>query len=392
MAVSKKPNIPMFEALHGLRGIAAFCVVIRHTRDVTGIDFVPGGFLAVDLFFLLSGFVICHAYENKLRGTMSFSTFAKMRLIRLYPLYILGLVLGSLYEIAKFAKFGQHAQLFTLPQLVSQFAAGLFFLPAPPTLVHIAASQQLLFPMNGPAWSLFFELMINFIYAALIYQFSRRGLAAAIALSLALLIWSMVASGTPDGGSTWSTFLVGIPRVSFSFLLGVYLRRYHTDHVPTGKSSPGRLALLGLLLVAIAVVFPADPTQAIWASLAIIIAGFPLMLLAAARIELDGIPRLLSHQAGEASYAIYVIHLPLLLWTYPVFRVLFHAQNYPLAFALGYGVAITMLGIALAPTYDAPVRKWLRQKFIPTPQVPFGPARVFPAVTDSRGVPLRSDF
>src|SRR5688572_27186028 len=88
-----------FQILDGLRGIAALAVVIFHFMewifpDISN-NFIGHGFLAVDFFFCLSGFVIGYAYDDRIRK-MGTGAFFKARLIRLHPLVILGSVLGLL--------------------------------------------------------------------------------------------------------------------------------------------------------------------------------------------------------------------------------------------------------------------------------------------------------
>src|SRR6476619_705398 len=86
-----------FEVLDGLRGVAALTVVIFHFMEWVFSDysknFIGHGFLAVDFFFCLSGFVIGYAYDNRIRK-MGVGEFFKSRLIRLHPLVVLGSVLG----------------------------------------------------------------------------------------------------------------------------------------------------------------------------------------------------------------------------------------------------------------------------------------------------------
>src|SRR5215510_2853156 len=88
-----------FEILDGLRGVAALAVVIFHFMEWVFPDpsknFIGHGFLAVDFFFCLSGFVIGYAYDSRI-GKMGVGEFFKLRLIRLHPLVIFGSVLGLL--------------------------------------------------------------------------------------------------------------------------------------------------------------------------------------------------------------------------------------------------------------------------------------------------------
>src|ERR1700676_1910725 len=91
-----------FATLDGLRGVAAIVVLASHCINVFGFSWlIPHAGQAVDFFFCLSGFVIGYSYEKRLLGTMSFPEFVVVRIIRLYPLILVGLLLGSTVFIAK---------------------------------------------------------------------------------------------------------------------------------------------------------------------------------------------------------------------------------------------------------------------------------------------------
>src|SRR5271170_6431289 len=82
--------------MDGVRGVAAICVMLGHFVVPLGVNhvLVSSSFFAVDIFFCLSGFVLCYSYEDRLDHGLSAIDFIKLRLIRLYPIYIAGLALG----------------------------------------------------------------------------------------------------------------------------------------------------------------------------------------------------------------------------------------------------------------------------------------------------------
>lgn len=136
-----------FHTLDAMRGVAALAVVLVHVAAYSGVNLAPGGNLAVDFFFALSGFVIARAYSARLRSGLSWLRFAEIRLVRLYPLVLLGCGFGlvkMLFQIGMghetAPSWGQFAWILILNPLL---------LPAPGVY---------LFPLNNPAWSLFFEL------------------------------------------------------------------------------------------------------------------------------------------------------------------------------------------------------------------------------------------
>src|SRR5215210_2241655 len=90
-----EPIRPVYHSLNGLRGLAALIVVLFHAAALIGTQLAPGGYLAVDLFFILSGFVIAHAYDHRFAEGLGPLAFIRYRIIRFYPLYLLGLAIGA---------------------------------------------------------------------------------------------------------------------------------------------------------------------------------------------------------------------------------------------------------------------------------------------------------
>ena len=88
------PAKKVFRLLDGLRGIAALVVVLLHIPQFIKDDTFPEGYLAVDLFFVISGVVIRQAYEHRLESELSVWRFAWLRIVRLYPLYMLGAMIS----------------------------------------------------------------------------------------------------------------------------------------------------------------------------------------------------------------------------------------------------------------------------------------------------------
>jgi len=162
-----------FEILDGLRGIAALAVVTFHFMEMAYSDysqnFIGHGFLAVDFFFCLSGFVIGYAYDDRI-GKMGVVEFFKSRLIRLHPLVILGSVLGLLTFL--FDPFGGHPELYSAGKIALIFVCSIFLIPFP----VISERAFNFFGLNAPAWSLFWEYVANIIYAFILCRLSRRWL------------------------------------------------------------------------------------------------------------------------------------------------------------------------------------------------------------------------
>lgn len=294
MATSKDDERRLFLALDGLRGVAAVFVAMRHTAFFHRLG-IHGGFMAVDLFFVLSGFVIAHAYEQRLAAGLAPGRFLLMRYLRLWPVYGLGAVFG-LAAAALHALPGRDN--LTLAQVWQTAPYALAMLPGP----HIKA---MLYPVNSVAWSLALELLINGVYA-LAWKPLRdaRVLAAVLAGSFAALIGAVAWFGKLDIGFGWTDAWGGLPRVVFSFTAGLAVYRlYRMTSWRPRRLGLAPLALLpALLWVRLdEIVFP----------LVCVGVVFPAFVFAAAGAEPG--PKLgrIFTWLGAASYPLYALHKPL---------------------------------------------------------------------------------
>ncbi|MDE5447219.1 acyltransferase family protein, partial [Bradyrhizobium sp. CSA207] len=287
-----------FLALDMLRGVAALAVMTRHTSSLFGGQLFPMAYLAVDFFFMLSGFVLAHAYGRQLGKSLSFRAFMVARLIRLYPLYLLGLLVTCLaLGIATIRGGGVSllAWLIWLP-------TALLFLPAPG---HLNSS---IFPLNGPTWSLFFELVVNAALGAWFQYFSLRLLFTIIGISGLGLICSAGLIGTIDVGFQWATFPLGFLRVAPSFF-GGWLLYMIWQQRRTTLANWAALVAACCLITTLAI----NPSHDVEAALAIvtIAVAFPAIIyLAAASSITNPVLSRGSTWLGASSYAIYVLHLP----------------------------------------------------------------------------------
>lgn len=160
MNLSSSSMVPRtaFPAINGMRGTAALAVAVFHAYPLFGMQVAPSGYLAVDLFFVLSGCVIACAYDAKLGAGMRPLDFMKIRLIRFMPFYLVGLTFGLILELALIVTGSPYA--IKPPNLVLAVIFALFFLPLPASI-----ARRDIFPLNVPAWSLFYELVVNTLFA-----------------------------------------------------------------------------------------------------------------------------------------------------------------------------------------------------------------------------------
>jgi peptidoglycan/LPS O-acetylase OafA/YrhL len=340
-----------FETLDGLRGIAAIAVVLFHFEtNYKGDPVFPHGYLAVDFFFALSGFVLTFAYQRKLDAGQPTLSFLKARLIRLYPLYLLGLGLGTIalhHEQASKGARGGFGDFW------GSLVLNLLFLP---TLAGFWPA----FPLDPPAWSLFSEMAMNVVHAVWLRRRSTRALvligAAATSGFLAVALWfHTVNFGAKETDVYW-----GLLRVSFSYLVGMLLCRLwqafpHAARIP---SSLGAILLLGLLW------FPLNPAHVLRADLAAVCVGCPVILLLGAYAVPHPHVRRFSTLLGKSSYAMYAIHAPFLALANWACVVFLHQTlgKHEKRSAVAVICILVPLSLLLERFYDIPVRAVLRER------------------------------
>lgn len=329
-------------SLDALRGVAAIAVLFHHAeRELhLGVGFgFNYGYLAVDVFFLMSGFVIAHAYEPRMDARMGLTHFMKLRLQRLYPMMLLGAVLG----IAVAAWHGASGGSFLLTSI-----SALIMLP-------LVWSGPVLFPINIPEWSIFFEIVANALHRLLAPVLTLRLLVTILILSLVMLgVAGWRLHGLANGFSP-ETFWGGFPRTFFSYFTGVFLYRTQSRWQGRMPTLPLPLLLIAFLAVVLgeAMLGGRVPASAYWAAAVIVVFPVGLMLLAQARVA-PSFARI-AEALGELSFPLYAVHMPLLLIVAPVILPL----GLPLRFfaAIGVVLAVMAISLALAYAYDRPVRK-----------------------------------
>ncbi|GAO39643.1 putative acyltransferase [Sphingomonas changbaiensis NBRC 104936] len=325
----------VFHVLDAIRGIAALIVTQRHLSLSLGLP-NSGTFLAVDLFFVLSGFVIAHAYAERLLSGEPVWRFMAVRCIRLYPLYLVGIGTGFVATLI----------LDGPDQLATATILALLMLP------------PLAYPaLDGPRWSLFYEMVANFIYAIAIRWMNPRNLLWIMAGSAAILVAGLRVSGTLDTGWALVQVPVGMARVGYGFFAGVLLYRLYTG--AAGKQALAAWAVIACAALALSAAFV--PLKAA-AMLAVVLIAFPAIVWAGARVDVSGVWTRLCALLGMASYAIYVLHEPVGRLTYAGFK----SAGYDLAHSRLAGVAMIAALLALCwvldRTYDKPVRRWLNER------------------------------
>lgn len=316
-----------FEVLDGLRGVAALVVVSLHVPPFTG-HWAPMAGLAVDFFFVLSGFVIAHAYEQRLLSDMGAAEFMARRYIRLWPMFIIGATIG--FAAGMLSGWGG-------------FAVKAYAFNAPMIPMVIQPAREYLYPVNLPAWSLFYELVANLMFALLVRRLSNAVLGLVMAAGLAtLLIY-----GRSDMGSALGEWPCALGRVSFSFFAGVAV--YRLWKARPSPRIPGVLCVAALIAIFTAPLTP----------LVLILICPVLVYLAASAIAVRG-ERELYLTLGAASYGAYVLHAPIARLS----DIFVPGDGGPVVLAITYATAVG-LALALDRAYDLPLRRRLERLVTP---------------------------
>ncbi len=348
-----RPEAARFVALDGLRFVAALVVVAVHVLGIYGLEgWTPHAWLAVDFFFALSGFVLDRAYRGKLAQPGGFWSVARLRVVRLAPLFYLATALGV---IVYFARVGSALTPEMVAMLAISVAASLLFLPSPVS-VGVGGADGL-FPLNIPAWSLSCEMVINLIYAAIARHLTVWRIAFIVGVAAVGMIWLVSHLGGLVGGQHPDNWYSGYVRVVFSFFMGVLLAR-----LVAGRPTVGPLTVFWPLALVLLIVFMAPVGAATWAwHLLAAMVVFPAVIWIGARSSSPSKSPLLSW-LGDISYPVYILHWPIMRGVNFVVEKLVPADIAPLA-ALVATIAATIVASGLAlHFFDKPVRAWLSQR------------------------------
>ena len=359
-----KPHYPI---LDGLRGVAALLVVAFHVCEANSTShldlMINHGYLAVDFFFLLSGFVVAYAYDDRW-GKLTLKGFFTRRLIRLQPMVIMGAVIGAIFFYYQKSAYWPIISEVPVWKMLSIMFLGFLMIPITPSMDIRGWNET--YPLNGPAWSLFFEYLANIIYGLGLRKLGKVALTALVVVSAAALIYLTVAGPTGDVIGGWSLepsqFGIGLTRMMFPFFAGLLLCR-------VGKLTKVNNAFFwcSLLLITVFAIPRIGDENTLWMNgiyeSAAIILVFPLIVyLGASGNPLGKFSAKVCKFLGDISYPIYITHYPL-IYTYTAW-----VQDHKIPFreALPTGILVWVSSVVLAylclKFYDEPVRAWLSKK------------------------------
>jgi peptidoglycan/LPS O-acetylase OafA/YrhL len=298
--------------LDALRGIAALLVVIYHFTQPTSFPIAKLSYFNVDLFFILSGFVIALNYTKKIDGGMKFSRFMSIRLARLYPMFLLGITIGYCALAIKFT----HGRMnYSQTELLSALVCNLFYLPYinnKEVELFTTMVPGVLFPSNIAAWSLFFEIVINifFYYNLKVLKLSTSFVAGAALVMFAIFI----IYNQGDAGWNSENWFLAFPRVMFGFYAGCLIHEFTQNEryfsfrrQAASWSKP--LALAVPILLVVSSFWPFAEERFFFFAM---ISVFPALIFLSTCLETEGFGQSVCKVLGYISYPIYCLHVPIL--------------------------------------------------------------------------------
>ena len=381
--------------LDGLRGAAALMVLWYHVFEGfafaggTAIETFNHGHLGVDFFFMLSGFVISYAYDDRWKttsGGLSIGSFFKRRLIRLQPMVVMGALIGLVTYLIQGGVRWDGTQM-PIHWTMIAFLLAMFLIPAYPGAPYDVRGNGEMYPLNGPSWSLFFEYIGNILYALFIRKLSNKKLAALVGVTGILWIAFVVfdISGYDMIGIGWTldtaNFFGGLLRMLFPFSLGMLLARNFnkTTRLQDNKTTcrdvtpvASKIITNNIFWIAIIVMFVLFSMPYITKTgsislngiyeLACIILVFPFIVwFGAAGNITSKFSTKLCKFLGDISYPLYIVHYPVM---YLFYSWLIDNKLYSLGETWQVVLLVMATNIALAyaclKLYDEPIRRWLK--------------------------------
>ncbi len=369
---------PHYALLDGLRGVAALLVLWHHVFEgyafAQGAPIIEGvnhGYLGVDFFFMLSGFVIAYAYDDRWTKGLTKGNFFKRRLIRLQPMVVMAAVIGVITFFLQGGVKWDGTEVATSLVMITMLLT-IFFIPVTGTRYDVRGNGEM-YPLNGPEWSLFFEYIGNILYALFIRRLSNKALGVLTLVSGAALAgFTMLdPSGYGSLGVGWTldtmNFLGGLLRMLFPFSMGMFMA-HNFKPVPVKGAF---WICSSVLIVLFHIPYIPGNTPICWNGLfetICIVVIFPMLVwLGASGKITDAHSTKICNFLGDISYPLYIVHYPLF---YMFYAWLIEERLYTLGETWLMALVTCVLSIALAylclKLYDEPVRRYLTKRFLPS--------------------------
>ncbi|MBP7703714.1 MAG: acyltransferase [Caulobacter sp.] len=341
--------------LTSLRIVAALWVLAYHFRDHLGLDvdrlgFVAKGYLGVDLFFILSGFILSHVYLGQLEAKrFNYGSFLWARLSRIYPVHVVTLAATVAIWLAALKLGATFDPVAFDPKVLPQHLL----------LIHAWGTTPTV-QWNFPSWSIsaeWFAYLLFPVIAFLVVALRRAtGVAVLLAVAaFAAMFWLVESNGLPLPEVTRLGFIRIVP----SFLLGAALYQLGR-HTRASRSG----ALIGATLAAIWIVVATSlrlSDAVVWPALGLLVYALAEASKTASRGVL-GAAWLV--YLGEVSYAVYMTHLPVDIAYFQVLERVAPGTSGAIAWAAWVGVFGVILAVSIAVYHlvERPARSWMRAR------------------------------
>lgn len=359
---------PHYNILDGLRGVAAIMVVCFHIFEAFATSHldqrINHGYLAVDFFFILSGFVVGYAYDDRW-GTMKPKDFIKRRIIRLHPMVVMGAIIGAIMFYTQGCSVWDVSVVPVVALLIATLL-NMFLIPAT-TGTEIRGVGEM-FPLNGPSWSLFFEYIGNILYVLFIRKLSTKALAVLVFVAgcglASFAIWGPLGDICVGFSLTETEFTGGSFRLLFSFSAGLLLSRIFKP-----ANIKGAFWICSLFIVALLAVPRIGGAEHLWMNgiydTVCCVVFFPLLVyLGASGNTTDKYTTRVCKFLGDISYPLYMVHYPF------IYLYFAWVKNNDLTFeeslpgAVGVIAGSIIVAYICLKFYDIPVRRYLTNRFL----------------------------
>lgn len=359
---------PHYHILDGLRGVAAITVVWFHIFEAYATSHldqrINHGYLAVDFFFILSGFVVGYAYDNRWE-TMKITDFLKRRIIRLHPMVVMGALIGAVMFYFQGCSVWDVSTVTIMALFIATFINALL-IPAP--LGTEIRGLGEMYPLNGPSWSLFFEYIGNILYALFIRKLSTKALALLVLVAgcglAAFAILGPYGDICAGFSLTGKEFLAGFLRIMFSFSAGLLLIRIFKP-----ANIKGAFWICSLSIVTLLAIPRIGGANHLWMNglydTICCALFFPLLVyIGASGKTTDKYTTHICDFLGKISYPLYMVHYPFIYLYYAWVKnknITFYES---LPGAIGVVIGSIILAYICLRWYDTPVRKYLTNRFL----------------------------
>ncbi|WP_080058044.1 acyltransferase family protein [Spirosoma aerolatum] len=359
---------PHYNILDGFRGVAALTVVCFHIFEAFATSHVDQrinhGYLAVDFFFILSGFVVGYAYDDRW-DTMTIKDFIKRRFIRLHPMVVIGALIGAAMFYFQGCATWDVSNV-SPSRLVIATLINMLLIPATPDFEIRGVGEM--YPLNGPSWSLFFEYIGNILYAFYIRTLSTTALSLVVFLAgcglAAFAIFGPLGDICVGFSLTEENMIGGSLRLLFSFPAGLLLSRVFRPGRVKGAFWIGSLAI-----VSVSAIPRIGGSDNLWLNgiydTVCVVFIFPVLVyLGASGKAMDRVASRVCNFLGDISYPLYMVHYPFiyLYYAWVKNKNLTFEQSLPGAIALVMGSVL--LAYVCLKLYDEPVRKFLTKRLL----------------------------